>query len=300
MTTVDDTNGRAPGSVPGGFPPSRTIEIPGRGPVPVRDSGGPGTPLVLLHGWMATADLNWGFTYPTLTRHFRVVAFDQRGHGRGLRGTTSRTRPFDLASCADDAVAVLDALAIPEAVMVGYSMGGPITLSVAHRHPDRVAAMVLCATAAAFLPNPIARLGARSLTPLSRLPALLPDGRVRRAGRERFISRRATGPWQDWISAELAPSDPGALLAAGAELARFDAWRWLRHLAMPSAVVVTTRDSLVRPTSQRALARGLPDVSVHEVDGDHLVCFDEPERFAPVLLDACRAVARPDGGAASD
>ena len=169
-------------------------------------------------------------------------------------------------------------------------MGGPIALQLARRAPERVAGVVLCATAASFLPNPLARLGARSLSPLTRVPSLIPDGRLRRATRARFVQRRATGPWQDWISAELEPSDPSALLAAGAAIAGFEAWRWIGRLEMPSAVVVTTRDSLVRPASQRAMARALSDASVHEVDGDHLVCFEEPHLFAPTLVDACRAV----------
>ena len=142
------------------LPNGSSIELPGRGAVFVRDSGGaPGRPvLLLLHGWLATADLNWGFTYATLAEHFRVVAFDQRGHGRGLKGSGH----FTIGTCAQDGVAVLDALGIEKAIPVGYSMGGPIALQLARRAPERVAGVVLCATAASFLPNPLARKQANS------------------------------------------------------------------------------------------------------------------------------------------
>ena len=65
----------------------------------------PGAPtILLLHGWTATADLNWYSSYPALEGKYGVVALDHRGHGRGIRSK----RPFRLTDCADDAVALLD------------------------------------------------------------------------------------------------------------------------------------------------------------------------------------------------
>ena len=58
--------------------------------------------LVLLHGWTATADLNWYACFAPLAEHFRVVAIDHRGHGRGLRSA----EPFRLEQCADDVAAL--------------------------------------------------------------------------------------------------------------------------------------------------------------------------------------------------
>ena len=53
---------------------------------------------------------------------------------------------FRLADCADDAAALLDVLGIDQAIVVGYSMGGPIAQLLWHRHPEKVAGLVLCAT----------------------------------------------------------------------------------------------------------------------------------------------------------
>src|SRR3954449_7851087 len=89
------------------LPPGRTVELPGRGTTFVRElPGPPGAPtVVLLHGWTATADLNFYTCYDALGEHFRVLAFDHRGHGRGIR---SRRR-FRLEDCADDVAELLDA-----------------------------------------------------------------------------------------------------------------------------------------------------------------------------------------------
>ena len=86
------------------LPPGRNVALPGRGTTFVRELAGPeGAPtLLLLHGWTATADLNWFACFEPLAEHFRVVALDHRGHGRGLRGDD----PFRLEDCADDAAAL--------------------------------------------------------------------------------------------------------------------------------------------------------------------------------------------------
>ena len=86
------------------------MDLPGRGTTIVRTLNGPvGAPtVVLLHGWTATADLNWFTCYKPLAEHYRVVALDHRGHGRGIRSR----KAFRLEDCADDAVAVCDVLGI--------------------------------------------------------------------------------------------------------------------------------------------------------------------------------------------
>src|SRR5690606_5350054 len=119
-----------------------------RGPLFVRDiAGPPGAPtVVLLHGWTASADLNWFTCYQPLSEHVRIVAFDHRGHGRGLRSR----RTFRLEDCADDVAAVADELGIESFVPVGYSMGGPVAQLLWQRHRARVDGLVLCATAPYF------------------------------------------------------------------------------------------------------------------------------------------------------
>ena len=126
------------------LPPGRTVLVPDRGELFVRDSGGDGQPVLLVHGWMFPSDLNWLHAYgPLAAAGHRVLAMDLRGHGRGLRSG----EPFSLAACADDAAGVLEALGLRPALVVGYSMGGPVTQLLARRHPERVAGIVLCATA---------------------------------------------------------------------------------------------------------------------------------------------------------
>jgi 3-oxoadipate enol-lactonase len=148
-----ERRGRQP--IPPALPLGTLVRVPDRGDVFVRyQAGPPGAPTVLLlHGWMASADLNWLGTFPVLAGRYHVVAMDHRGHGRGIRSR----EPFSLEDCADDAAGLLRELGVRNAIVAGYSMGGPVALLLARRHPDRVRGLVLIATAAELARSPVRR-----------------------------------------------------------------------------------------------------------------------------------------------
>src|SRR5690349_755136 len=130
----------------------RLVELPGRGSTVVWDCPGRGGPAVLLvHGVTLTAELNWSAVMPSLAGSFRVLAFDQRGHGHGL-GWAGQYR---LEDCADDVAAVAAALGIQRLIVVGYSMGGLIAQLVWQRHRQLTAGLVLCATARSLTGSPL-------------------------------------------------------------------------------------------------------------------------------------------------
>jgi pimeloyl-ACP methyl ester carboxylesterase len=266
------------------LPSGERIELPGQGPTFVRDfAGPPGAPaVILLHGLLATADLNWSASYAALSRHVRVVAVDHRGHGRGLR---SRRR-FRLADCADDAVTVADILGLRTFVPVGYSMGGPIAQLVWHRHPARVDGLVLCATSRNFRGHPRERLMFRSLAAADFMVRLTPAAAQRRLV-ERTLAHRMEGPWGEWAWSEFRRNDPVKMIEAAQALGRYTSHGWISDVNVPTAVVVTTHDRLVPARRQRKLAASVPGATVHEVKGDHAVAVREPSIFVPVLVDAC-------------
>lgn len=105
---------------------------------------GQGEPLVLIHGVAANADLNW--RYPgvirTLSKRFRVIAFDLRGHG--LSGKPHNIDQYG-TQMVEDIARLMDHLQIRRAHMAGYSLGGFILLKFLATHPDRVASAAICA-----------------------------------------------------------------------------------------------------------------------------------------------------------
>lgn len=93
---------------------------------------------VLLHATLSTGDQLMGLAR-RLTARFRVVLIDRRGSGRS---PMADPRPVPVARHAADVVAVLDALGIDRAVVVGHSFGGVVALRVAADHPIRTSAIV--------------------------------------------------------------------------------------------------------------------------------------------------------------
>jgi pimeloyl-ACP methyl ester carboxylesterase len=274
------------------LPPGRSLRLPGRGTTFVREMAGPpGAPtVILLHGWTVTADLNWFPSYGPLARRFRVLALDQRGHGRGIRSW----RPFRLEDCADDVAALLRATDTDRAIVVGYSMGGPVAQLAWRRHPEVVEGLVLCATSARFVRDPRDRLLFAGLLGLSVAARLTPSV-VSRQVSGSFTRRRLDGTRFSWAAAELDRNDPAAVLQAGSAIGSYDARAWIEKIDVPTAVVVTAEDRFVDPRYQAALARSIPGATLHQVLGDHGVCAIRPQRFVPTLVEACELVAHRAG-----
>jgi 2-hydroxymuconate-semialdehyde hydrolase len=114
-------------------------------------SRGAGEPIVLLHGFPTSGHL-WSDVVPLLPTGHRVVVLDLLGYGRSDRAVPERV---DLRSHADRLIAVLDALRINVACIVGHDLGGGVAQSVAVRHPHRVSRLCLIdsvAFARAMLP----------------------------------------------------------------------------------------------------------------------------------------------------
>ena len=275
------------------LPPGRTVELPGRGRTFVRELAGPDgsrrLPLVLLHGWSVTADLNFFTCYgPLADQGRRVVALDHRGHGRGIRPFGGRVR---LSDCADDVAALLDVLGIEQAVVLGYSMGGPIAQLTWRRHPDKVGGMVLCATSADFTSGPAAELRYRAFGGLGLVATVAPLPATNLF--HRMIDRRAgEGPMVGWMRGELQRGSPGGLLSALGSLGRYRADDWIGEVDVPTSVVRMTEDQTVSPRRQARLAELVPGAERFDVAGPHDVCATNPRRFVPVLLDAVASVDR--------
>ena len=259
-------------------------------PAPAADGDGDGdgddqAPVLLLHGWTSSAALNWYRCFPALSDRYRAIALDHRGHGRGIRSR----RPFRLEDCADDAAALVRQLAVGPCTVVGYSMGGPIAQLLWLRHPEVVRELVLCATAPSFAirqrPKALTNLWFGATVAISVTPPLL-----RNLAMDRAVTRwRRNHSASEWAAEEWRRHDPAAVLQAGLALANYDATRWLSKVDVPTAIVLTERDTTVSPQRQRALAELIPGSQVVPVDADHRACVDYSDLFVPALLEACDA-----------
>lgn len=268
----------------------RKVTLLGRGEIFVRESTGPpnAPTLLLLHGLGATGLLNWRPAFEPLRRSYRVLVVDHRGHGRGMRIRV----PFRLADCADDVAALTASLNIDRFVAVGYSMGGPIAQLLWQRHRRRVEGMVLCATACQFASSDRRRLS-HAFTPILNVAGRVAPRRTIRRVAQQYLSDAIADPaLRERVMSEVGSSDPVTVGQAAAAIMRFDSSEWISDVDVPTSIVLTQKDRLVSPASQRAMADRISDSVIHGVPGDHSVCVTQPSVFIPALEQACASVVR--------
>ena len=271
------------------LPEGHTMVLPGRGEVFYRlhRHPDPDAPTVLLlHGWTASADVQFFTAYEALAEHVTIVAIDHRGHGRGLRNPA----PFELTDVADDAALLVEGLGAGPVITVGYSMGGPISLLLAHRHPELVSGVVVQATALEWREHWWERWQWKTVRMMgafmrSRMVARLMDRQMKRL----LGADHPMLPYMPWMAGEFNRNEVSQLINAGRSLGRYDARDFAPELGVRAASLITTRDRLVKPKKQRALAAAL-GAHVIEVADDHLVSLTSPDTFSKVTVELVQHV----------
>jgi pimeloyl-ACP methyl ester carboxylesterase len=262
------------------LPAARVDNVPGRGEMFSRQAEGRegGPTIVLLHGWALSADLNWfGGIYDVAARYGPVLAPDLRGHGRGQRSD----KRFTLEVMADDVAALVEHLGLGPVVLVGYSMGGSVSLLMWRHHRHLVAGMVLISTAIQW------RTSLRERVVWSSMAAVeyglrfgAPEGSLA----DRYLRMAVEqspdlDQYRSWVKSEMRRGDPSDIAAAGRGISAFDAQDFAREVDVPTAVVVTARDRLIRAVRQRELADAVPGAEKFEVDGAHNAWLVRPKQF---------------------
>lgn len=278
--------------VPPPLPFGEVRSVPGRGEIFLRrfgrdnaDSGA--APVLLLHGWQATADTNFFPLYGPLGEDRVVIAPDLRGHGRSLYPE----EPFTLEDAADDAAALLHDLGIAHAVVLGYSLGTAVAQVMVHRHRSLVDGLVLMGGELAPNRRPHEKLYDRWGGWLATAQRLT-NGRhaAHRIVDKAKVENPDIDHLRGWLVREFERGHVASLRAAGRALARLDG-RVIasHHQGLPVAVVVTERDRLVRPKRQRDLAEAW-NADLVSLDADHDAPITQPAAFVDAARDALRAV----------
>lgn len=283
---------RPVGRVAANFPhvpdlPATRAVVTERGPVTVRYAEGPAgsMPVLLLHGVTWTADINYHATYAVLAESHTIIGLDHRGHGSGL----PLTGAYDVADLADDAKAVLDALGIERAIVVGFSLGALTSLHLGLRHPERVAGLVPCAGTLCVVGKSYERVAFRLALPMLAGLARFGVGNswaARYFGLNRLHRDAEFGQLWPWLRAELARTPARATVHGVRAAVRHDLRDRVSQLrAIPTVVVQLTRDGLVPYGQQVDLAVAL-QAGVVVVDADHDAPVLHPQAFRDGVLEA--------------
>lgn len=248
-------------------------------------------PLVLLHGHGNEAHL-WDDFVPGVVDHYRVLAVDQRGHGDSSWDPEGR---YDADTMADDLEAVLEHFEIDRFVLIGFSMGGRVSMAFAGRHPERLAGLVLVDIAPELDARGIARIGNEmaeqrapvftSIEEYARMLSLnYPAGQP--AALQRMakygLRERDDGLFELKMDPNLRGERPNTPEAKAAEDAFIEQqWQALAKIPCPTLVVRGAASDILSPdTADRMVEEVLQNGTLAVIpQAAHSVATDNPEAF---------------------
>ncbi|MDD4615188.1 MAG: alpha/beta hydrolase [Caldisericia bacterium] len=243
---------------------------------------GEGQPLILIMGYGSTMNLWEDSFLKTLSNHFKVIIFDNRGMGE----TSAGEKEFSIKQFSKDTLGLLDALAIEKTHVLGWSMGSYIAQELAFTNPDRVNKLILYASA----PNPT------MFPPSSEVLAKLEDtsGTPEEQG-ARWIGLLFPEKWienNEKRIQEIFYRPMGTILPEniGKQSMAIGEWKGLEEQLSTfhhhTLLIAGKEDVLVPPANSIYLKEKLPKSDIEIIEGTgHGFMFQEPTQFLQIVIE---------------
>ncbi len=241
---------------------------------------GQGQPVVLIHGVGLNKEM-WGGQVVGLATHYRVITYDMLGHGASPRPAAGTP----LLGYADQLLELLDHLQLPQATVIGFSMGGLVARAFALHYPDRLKSLVVLNSV--FNRSPEQRAGVIERT--AQAAEHGPDANAE-AALSRWFSReyQAANPAQiAALRQTLAGNDPQGYLTTYELFATQDMYRAddLKGLRAPTLVATGELDPGSTPEMARQLADRIPGATVAVLtEQRHMMPVESPRLVNQLLL----------------
>ncbi|PKL63891.1 MAG: alpha/beta hydrolase [Methanomicrobiales archaeon HGW-Methanomicrobiales-3] len=248
---------------------------------------GSGYPLVLINGFASTMDTWNPPVLEELARHFRVIIFDNRGTGY----STASGTPFSMSLFAADTLALMDALGIARAHILGHSMGTCVAQELALFHPDRVSRLILVSGTCGGeqmirMEQPVwETLSDKSGTGIDlanrMFSVLFPETWL-----------ETHDPWQYCPEVHETTSEESAAREAEALFSWSGSYDRLPHIRSPVLVITGTEDVVIPPANSRTLADRITGARLVEIPGaGHGLMYQCPGEFLVVVREFLKNVS---------
>jgi pimeloyl-ACP methyl ester carboxylesterase len=226
---------------------------------------GEGSTVILLHGGLGNAG-NFGHQVgPLIEAGYRAILIDSRGHGRSTRDD----KPYSYALMATDVLAVMDALSIGKAAIVGWSDGACTGMILGHHHPERIAGIFFFAC----------NMDPSGTLPFEMTPLI-----------ERCFSRHK----QDYAALSATPEKFDEFVEAVGLMQRTQpdySERDLAEIAVPVTIVHSEGDEFIRREHAEYLARSVPGAKLVLLPGvTHFAPVQRPDLFNEAMLEFLRSL----------
>ena len=245
---------------------------------------GSGPPLLMIMGFSGQAS-SWGEPFlEALRPHFSVIRFSNRGTGESDRPQT----PTTVHVMADDAAALLDALGVARAHVLGISMGGMVAQELALSHAGIVNGLALGCTTAGGAERVAASPEIFAL--MLPVPGLSPEEQIRKAWpalcSASFVES-GNGFLEAMLQASLVNAPPIETLAKQMSAVQgFDAHERVSQIKAPTLVVHGDADVLVPPENGRILHERIAGCEMRIIAGaGHMFFWEKPEESAGAITE---------------
>jgi pimeloyl-ACP methyl ester carboxylesterase len=243
---------------------------------------GQGDPLVLIMGLRRNVEW-WYCQIPTLSKHFKVLAFDNRGAGRSEKPKTD----YSIRLFVDDSAELMQSLNIKRAHVLGISMGGYIAQELAINHPDRVRSLILGCTSAGG--ERVVLMSPERLKKFTANEGLSPEEILKKDMDIYFSDRFIEGhpeKIKEFIEISLRYyQPPDAFERQFAACLKHDTVNRLNHITMATLIMSGDDDPLVPPKNSRILKQLIPHSELIFFPGKrHCFFIEEAEQFNQKVL----------------
>lgn len=243
---------------------------------------GQGEPLVMIRGVGSNVD-HWYEQVPVLSQKYQLLVFDNRGIAR----SSDPGRSFSTKDMAVDTIALMEAVGIKKAHILGYSMGGMIAQEMALSYPEKVKGLILVATDCGI------SLRVRAKPEFSRLfteMVRLGTNEAKQAAAACLFAKQTFETRPEIIQryAEVSlryPASQQILSRQWAAITQHEACDRLPDITSPTLAITGSEDALIPPENAKVMADRIPVAQMISIDvGGHLFLIEQPEAFNEAVI----------------
>jgi len=251
----------------------------------VETEGPADAPVLMISNSLGSNLHMWDDQIPALSKHFRIVRYDSRGHGE----SAAPAGPYSLEQLGKDALAILDALGVRKAHWMGLSKGGAVGQWLLLNAPERIERAVLANTAAQF--GSADTWNERLRIVREQGMAGLVQAVIDRWFTKEFQAKAPEAIARIKAAFEKTPAEGyAACMAALRDLDLRDALRNIRNQVL---VIVGKSDPATPPEAGKAIADAIPGARLVELDAAHLSNIEAKDAFNQAVIDFLTAPAKP-------
>jgi len=245
-------------------------------PIHVEVEGPENAPVLMLSNSLGTTLHMWDGQVAPLTKHFRLVRYDRRGHGQS--GVPAG--PYNMDMLGRDVLAVLDALKIDKINWCGLSMGGMVGMWLGANAPQRINRLILSNTSAYFADKEI--WNGRIKTIREKGLASIVGGTMERWFTQGFRDREPKT--MAWMTEMFLSTKPEGYIACGEAVRDMDHREIIKSITAPTMIIAGRHDPATTLEAGQFIQSQIPGSKLTVLEAAHIANVEQPQAYTDAML----------------